>query len=522
MRSPRLCAFVLCLAVFPLPAGAETPMSNSCVKGEQGAVRQTEDPMSPPCVAFFDGDNGGRTWRGVEADEIRIVMYFDVGTYEGEQTPPGGTVITVNPEEGPCTSTSGDGCDHVLIRATRSYAAYFNDRFQTYQRTGRYYAFFSAADSASERRADAAIISAALDPFIVIDQAFRGGHNDAFADALGLRSIVVTASPAFAGYSLTGGGYLFSFWPDVDDRAQLYASYICGKVAPYPVRHMGDPPGSAPEVGEARRLGLYHRDDVFAGLVKGHLRQCGATWVAEVNASSSLPSLPLEQTEAVTRFQLADVTTVLWLGEQDQAFSHAAAEAGYYPEIVLAGDGTIDTAAAARLEEQRVWQNAWAVHDKLRVLDPNDTIASRAYLEGGGLATDAAFASRFYRAHFFPFVLFQISGPNLNPQRMHQGLAAIPGHQSSNPDRASCSAGADDASCINDAMEIWWDPQGTATGTSEAGCMRMVSDGARFRAQDWSGPETVFDDPDDSCTAYQHFPRPPFQGILDDLLDLLP
>src|SRR5207248_1022396 len=27
--------------------------------------RQTEDPLSPPCVAFFTGDNGGATYRGV-------------------------------------------------------------------------------------------------------------------------------------------------------------------------------------------------------------------------------------------------------------------------------------------------------------------------------------------------------------------------------------------------------------------------------------------------------------------------
>ena len=35
--------------------------------------RQTEDPQSPPCVNYFDGDNGGATTKGVTRDEIRVV-----------------------------------------------------------------------------------------------------------------------------------------------------------------------------------------------------------------------------------------------------------------------------------------------------------------------------------------------------------------------------------------------------------------------------------------------------------------
>jgi hypothetical protein len=34
--------------------------------------RQTEDPQSPPCVPYFDGDNGAVTSKGVDANEIRV------------------------------------------------------------------------------------------------------------------------------------------------------------------------------------------------------------------------------------------------------------------------------------------------------------------------------------------------------------------------------------------------------------------------------------------------------------------
>lgn len=36
--------------------------------------RQTEDPHSPPCVNYWDGDNGGATWQGVTANEVRIAV----------------------------------------------------------------------------------------------------------------------------------------------------------------------------------------------------------------------------------------------------------------------------------------------------------------------------------------------------------------------------------------------------------------------------------------------------------------
>src|SRR5918992_186795 len=37
--------------------------------------RQTEDPNAPPCVPFFEGDNGGSTWQGVKDDEITVLVY---------------------------------------------------------------------------------------------------------------------------------------------------------------------------------------------------------------------------------------------------------------------------------------------------------------------------------------------------------------------------------------------------------------------------------------------------------------
>jgi len=43
-----------------------------CVQGP-GGLRQTEDPQSPPCKReIFTGDNGGATWTGITATDIRV------------------------------------------------------------------------------------------------------------------------------------------------------------------------------------------------------------------------------------------------------------------------------------------------------------------------------------------------------------------------------------------------------------------------------------------------------------------
>ncbi|HEX9889545.1 MAG TPA: hypothetical protein VGA69_08725 [Nitriliruptorales bacterium] len=61
----------------PVPEGEGTvPVAKRCVKTPQGA-RQTEDPLSPPCVGYFEGDNGGATYQGVSGDELRIAIYTD-------------------------------------------------------------------------------------------------------------------------------------------------------------------------------------------------------------------------------------------------------------------------------------------------------------------------------------------------------------------------------------------------------------------------------------------------------------
>lgn len=61
-----------------LPRVVDTTRVKRCVGNPP---RQTEDPQSPPCINYWEGDNGGRTTRGVTRDEIRIGFS---GAFEAE------------------------------------------------------------------------------------------------------------------------------------------------------------------------------------------------------------------------------------------------------------------------------------------------------------------------------------------------------------------------------------------------------------------------------------------------------
>src|SRR5262249_50211743 len=54
----------------PLGQG-QSPSNKACVGNPP---RQTEDALSPPCVPYFTGSNGGSTYAGVSKDEIRVLF----------------------------------------------------------------------------------------------------------------------------------------------------------------------------------------------------------------------------------------------------------------------------------------------------------------------------------------------------------------------------------------------------------------------------------------------------------------
>src|SRR4051794_1586180 len=167
----------------PPPPGAKgkTTLGKDC-KSHPDGLKQTEDPLSPPCVANFEGDNGGATYQGVDDKEIRILMYMDGGivsspTPRGSDNFPTNELVDLN--DPPKPNETGD-------RITmRSWQHYFNQRFQLYGRTAHLYMYYSSSgsgDSRSQqtRQADAAQVFSLVKPFATVSFVNFGGSADGY------------------------------------------------------------------------------------------------------------------------------------------------------------------------------------------------------------------------------------------------------------------------------------------------------------------------------------------------------
>lgn len=490
----------------------EKLLVNDCIRHPDGILRQTEDPQSPPCVPYFDADNGGETWRGVTGDEIRVVLYMDRGGYASEPAPAEGIYDLDDVPSNACPKEVGsraDECAQVMMRMARALVTYFNTRFETYNRRVHLFVHWTSKSSVQGRRADAVEQLDTVAPFAAIDLALFGGNNEEYVDALASRGVLVFSSVIsthVAEFYQRNAPFAWGFWPDIEHWAKSYSTYVCTKVNGGTAIHARPPQGERDLHGihnAPRKYGFFYTTDAgqpglihFRRLVKKQLAACGIQPAAEGSFPQSRFIINnndpgTDQQAAVANFIDKGVTTVLYLGGVEGKFSTHAHARKYYPEIVLAGDLFNDNTSNARFQQQDVWRNAWAVSYQVREDRQEERFGYRAAKEGDpNLDEDAAgFAAEFYRDFFMLFQAIQVPGPELTPTKVDQGFHAIPARHSENPYIAACFFDPGDYSCVKDAMEIWWDPEGRRPNSNQPGCWRMVEGGQRYLAGTWKGDD---------------------------------
>ncbi|HVL81776.1 MAG TPA: hypothetical protein VM840_09310 [Actinomycetota bacterium] len=484
--------------------------------------RQTEDPNSPPCVGFFDGDNGGATWQGVTGNEITVVIYQVAyisdqseteggDTSAGEYAPSTGTFCDIDrPSNADANQTRGcndtvSGREMSNITAIRAMSKYFNDRFQTYGRHVHVWVRWSSGSGTpSGRRADAQAIWERWRPFATLDHMHFGGYNDVYAEAIARRGVMVFGSfgQLRNEFYRRNAPYIWSFWPDVEHDVDLYTTYVCSRIKDHRVSKAGD----ASMNGQPRKYGIMRTTDQqypgllrFAELAKQKLAACGISWAAEVTFpdagyTNDQGGSRTYAGENVATLQQAQVTTVLWLGGMEAKTSAAADRAGYYPEWVIAGDRDIEDLISARAQNQRVFNSAIVATADLREDRFADTPARQAFREvdPNGRQIHEYWATLYYRDYFTLFRGIQVAGPYLSPESVDQGSHAIPRYTSNSPYVAACFYDPGDYSCVKDAQEMYWDSNAAdPNGEAARGCWRMVDAGRRYLAGEWPRANSV-------------------------------
>lgn len=485
-----------------------TSTTKRCVANKDGTARQTEDPLSPPCVASFDGDNFGATYQGVTRDEITILFYEDgssgqLATSKGAQevSPPPGTYKDLD-------DTPDDSKDFIHERTDRVWLKYFNDRFQTYGRRVHGWMFYggnaSSDAGAEQRRADASDNVSGHPmpkPFAVIDNAEFGGSNQAYQEAMAQRGVLVfeDLNGLANSFYKKWAPLVWGFWPDIERQADQYVSYVCSRVAGNPVSHSGN----ATDNGHDRVYGLISTSDtgypglqLLAHYVEEGVKPCGVTIkdhaefpVAGYSVSAGQD--PRYAATAMQKFQSEGITTILWAGGQETYFSKSAGSLNYFPEWVIAGDRVMDGFFNASQQDQNVWNHAWVVTNVAchGAFDSEPWV--RAFREASGPdfpRRDISYAQPAYLDLFQLFRAIQVAGPRLGPTSVDKGFHAIPHSRSDDCAQPAGFYDAGDYSYVKDAQVMVYDAQADNPYSSQQpkGCYRMVENGKRYPAGGWT------------------------------------
>ncbi|HVL82357.1 MAG TPA: hypothetical protein VM840_12285 [Actinomycetota bacterium] len=486
-------------SVGPAHAGLQ-PATKRCVGDPP---RQTEDPMSPPCVAFHEGENGGSTWQGVRGDSVTVLVYMDdrptFGSRGPEVPPPAGTFTDLSrPPASPETTR---------LRAVRALLRHFNERYQTYGRTVSGWAYSARADaSGAARRADAQLVWERVRPFAVLN--LTSDASLVFEQASARRaamSFLTHRTVSEVGLS-SAAPYMWGYHPSAALDAKLFSSFVCSQMAGRPVALAGDPTmlgrprvfgilrSAAPSAGEA----------AFARRVTDDLTACDAAVAGDepVVVPVAGPD-PIAAHQAMARFRASGVTTVLWLKGYSTAPTAAATLTGYFPEWVVAGDGAHELEQNAARQDPLQWRRPVIVSTDQRRSPLEATACWNALFDQGAGADASAICPNdpgVFTSMRQLFQAVQLAGPGLQPASVEQGFRAVPWNEAAGPWSAACSYPGDDFTCVDDATVAWWDPAGGSRGLGP-GCWRLFEDGRRRRAGEWPR-EPVERSPADPCSGW--------------------
>lgn len=439
--------------------------------------RQIEDPQSPPCVPYWEGDNGGSTSKGVTRDEIRIAVPWIPGSEE-------------------------------LSREARALEAFFNRRFEFYGRKlalFRYPGAEAAADNSidpSQQRADADGVDQEIQPFASTPYSEQNGAEYHYMDALARRQIVSVAS----GWGLLVGEdhfvrhqpYQWGIQPGSGINAQTIGSFACSQVAGKPARF-----ARGAEADQTRVFGLLvgvnedgSRPDVAP--LEQELARCGAEIETETEirygqerSDGATAVLRLRERGVTSVFLFMDAWSIL------TGVMGAATQQGYFPEwLPTSFANAIEDIPCQSSTAREQCDQMFGIDFQNKILPPDERPIGWAMKEADpGFNGQVDGARNFYL--YWPLLLLssgiQMAGPDLNPETFQHGLfrAQFPNPGCGGPPyfQACVGFGSADHSFFDDAAVKWWNGAQRSRTNNLQGTFCYSQRGTRYRSGTWPTEE---------------------------------
>jgi hypothetical protein len=428
--------------------------------------RQTEDPQSPPCVAYFSGDNGGATAKGVTGDKITVIYPFQQLETES---------------------------------FVQKLVDYFNRRFELYGRKivlARIdVAGFAQPDPAEMQQAARAKSKIAFASLTYPD---RKGGEHYYYDELAREKVVSVVHRALAqgteAHLRSFAPFEWSVFPGSDTMLRDLGESACATLVGRVARYAG--PGSQRDrvFGVVKQVTADHASPDVTPLVDT-LHACGAGEVTVVDDQESASTRT--GLDTIVRLNDAGVTTAICVcdsGEVRSDLMPAASAQAYQPEWVLTTyvDADLDNSLNGAPPEQAAHVLGLSFRNKLlarqnmpwywaiKEIDPSAEPSANDYY-----SLSARYASLLLLASGI-----QMAGPRLTPERFEAALHAtrFPNPGAGGPPYYQARVGFDGGrhSMTADGVLFWFDPSraGTVDGTS-TGRVCYLYGGRRFAHGQW-------------------------------------
>lgn len=460
----------------PEPTASEPAIEEARVRRCVGdPPRQTEDPQSPPCVPYFEGDNGGETWQGVTKDEIRIAWP---------------NLDFFGPEP-------ADLMDALV--------QHFNTRYEFYGRKivlQTYSAPAFATPDPTAMIADAVKVDEELQAFASLAYGARGGSEHHYYDELARRGVVSSSASTLAlGTSERAARFAPFQWnyvPNMTDTLQLTGDFVCRTLAGKPPvggTFAGTDPLDPTARPETRVFGVIvtrAQDGTVPpdAVLVDTMSACGATPV-RVEDDVANP----QGNNVMIQMSQAGVTSVICvcgdLASLRGTYMNAATQQGFFPEWIVPawGNGTLDNSFNSCCAPQEQARNVLGImgHDRLL---PRQQMpwywAVRESLPGRDVpgATYYTLMGRYWSLLQLASGI-QLAGPELTPETFAQGLqrARFPNPGAGGPPQFQAPMSyASGFSARRDAAMFWYSTTDSGVIQPEqTGAICYVNEGRRYR-----------------------------------------
>lgn len=450
------------------PPTTTVPRKHKCVGDPP---RQIEDPQAPPCVEFWEGDNGGATAKGVTRDTINVF----IPNYD---------------------KTVNAGIEQL-------YESFFNHRFEFY---GRHMKLIDGGSVSTGTPANDQAAAATVDEQY---HAFISGASAPddfyYYAALSRRGILsVNTEVQFTDEYMRGSHNIYQYFMGVDSQFANLGNWACNRLAGGNAVHAG------PLLqGDHRVFGViltknWQDNPVTAQPLLDELNRCGEKPPVNLSYTFNASSFPNAQisaadaTNAMAQMQSNHVTSVFCLcdpSEMGRIMSTATGQ-GFFPEWLIGSYVDIDNNLIVHglINAPEQMTHAFGVSFQPRSVTIPSSPPVWAALEEDpsfkiGTGDKLAFAYKAYWAVFQIATGLQMAGPHLTPETFEAGLrrAHFPNPITSIMEGA---AGFDDPlashSMTKDGAEIWWDTNSQdPNGGAGQGAYCYVDGGKRYRLGGW-------------------------------------